>query len=201
MTAFLRLSAAIDAVFAFVAKLEDADNGATLGFDDGLEDSDEQGNRKFKVGHSPVASVISKDESLEMVRATRPNKDTPAFIGLLDRDTAAATGISPYTLTGDYANTNFSSSRAAKLDEDLNIKPLQNWFATHVALRVRREFNAVAAASGLFQSVRPAEFKKKVRTYQRFDAVGNGRDLLDPFKEGEARTTRLRTGVAPNFSS
>jgi capsid protein len=45
----------------------------------------------------------------------------------------------------------------------------------------------------LFTSITPSEFRRNERTYQRFDAIGNGRDLLDPFKEGEARTTRLRT--------
>lgn len=189
-------SAALDAVFAFVAKLEDSSQHSAIGFADGEDDTDEHGNREFKVGHSPVAAVIGENESLEMVRSTRPNPNAASFIGLLDRDTASSTGLSYYSLTGDYANTNFSSSRAAKLDEDLMIKPLQNWFAILVAIRVRKDFNEVAAACGLFTTVTPAEFKKNKRTYQRFDAVGAGRDLLDPFKEGEARTGRLRTGMS-----
>lgn len=189
-------SAAIDAVFAFVARLNDAEQHGALGFEDGLDDDDAKGNRQFKVGHSPVASVIGTEESLEMVRATRPNKDAPTFIKLLDHDISGATPLSYYSLSGNYESTNFSSSRAAKLDEDLRIKPIQNWFATTVALRVRREFNAIAAASGQFKSVSPSEFRKNQRTYQRFDAIGNGRDLLDPFKEGEARTARLRTGIS-----
>lgn len=189
-------SAAIDAVFSFVAKLNDAEQYGALGFDDDTDDNDAFGNREYKVGHSPVASIIGTDESLEMVRQTRPNKDAPAFIKLLDKDTAASTGVSYYSLTGDYEGTNFSSSRAAKLDEDMHIRPLQNWFATRSALRVRKDFNAVAAANGLFKSLSPSEFRRNQRTYQRFDAIGNGRELLDPFKEGEARTTRLRTHLS-----
>jgi capsid protein len=61
---------------------------------------------------------------------------------------------------------------------------------------MRRDFNAIAAASGKFKSLRPADFKANERTFQRFDAIGNGRDLIDPFKEGEARTARLRTGIS-----
>ena len=189
-------AAAVDAVFSFVAKLKDAAKYGALGFDDSLDDDDEHGNRQFKVGHSPVASVIEPDESLEMVRQTRPNKDAPAFLSLLDRDTAAAHGFSYYRLTGDYERTNFSSSRAAKLDEDEHIKPLQDWFGCHVALPVRREFNQLAAAAGLFSTVTPSEFLANRRSYQRFDVIANGRDLLDPFKEGEARTSRLRTGLS-----
>lgn len=186
-------TAAVDAVFAFVAKLKDAEKYGGLGFDDGLPDDDGYGNRQYKVGHSPVAMTVGVEESIEMVRPTRPNKDAPAFLGVVDRDIATGAGLSYFTLTGDYTGANFTSTRGAKLDEELTIKPLQAWFATHVALPVRKEFNAIAAASGLLKSISPAEFRQNQRTYQRFDAVGAGRDLLDPFKEGEARTTRLRT--------
>lgn len=188
-------SAAVDAAFAFVAKLEHGEKYGGWGFSDGLDDEDEQNNRLFKIGQSPIAATIGKDEALEMVRSTRPNKDAESFLKLLDRDQAAGIGMSYYTLTGDYESTNFSSVRAAKLDEEGHLDPLKKWFGIHVALRMRRDFNAVAAASGAYHALRPAEFRRNARTYQRFDAIGNGRDLLDPFKEGEARTARMRTGI------
>lgn len=189
-------SAALNAAFAFVAYIEDSEKSGALGFDDDLPDTDSYGNRSYKLGHSPVAATMGTNERLEMVKADRPNKDAPAFLKLLDRDIAASSGLSYYSLTGDYESTSFSSARGAKLDEDDTIRPLQKWFAIRVALRVRREFNAVAAAMGLFTTVTPAEFRRNQRTYQRFDAIGNGRDLLDPYKEGEARTTRLRTKLS-----
>lgn len=189
-------SAAVDAAFAFVAKLQNGEKYGAWGFGDGTDDDDADGNRAFKVGQSPVAATIGVGEELEMVRSTRPNKDAPAFLKLLDRDQAGGLGLSYYTLTGDYEATSFSSSRAAKIDEDGRIDPLKEWFATHVALRMRRDFNAIAAASGLYQSLRPDEFRRRQRTFQRFEAIGNGRDLIDPFKEGEARTARLRTGIS-----
>ena len=189
-------SAAVDAAIAVVAKLKNGDKYGAFGFGDGTDDEDEHGNRSFKIGQSPVAATLDIDESLEIVRSSRPNKDAPAFLKLLDRDQAGGLGLSYYTLTGDYESTNFSSSRAAKIDEDGRLEPLKDWFATHVALRMRRDFNAIAAASGVFKSLRPAEFRAAERTYQRFDAIGNGRDMIDPFKEGEARTARMRTGIS-----
>lgn len=189
-------SAAIDAAFAYVAYLKDAEKHGGVGFDDGLEDTDEFGNRSYKLGQTPIAATLGVDEKLELIRSARPNKDAPEFIKLLDRDTSASVGLSYYSVTGDYESTNYSSSKGAKQDEDLSIRPLQDWFACHVALPVRREFNAIACGAGLINAVRPAEFRRNERTYQRFDAVGNGRDLIDPYKEGEARTTRLRTGLS-----
>lgn len=189
-------SAAVDAAFAFVAKLNNGEKYGGWGFADGTDDEDEDGNRSFKIGQSPVAATIGKDEELEMIRSSRPNKDAPSFLKLLDRDQAGGLGLSYYTLTGDYETTNFSSSRAAKIDEDGHLEPLKDWFATHVALPMRRDFNAIAAAGGVFHSLTPAEFRANERTYQRFDAIGNGRDMIDPFKEGEARTARMRTGIS-----
>ena len=189
-------TAAVESVFALVAKIENGEQYQTWGFDDGLADEDEHGNREFKVGHSPYAVQMGKEESLEFVKPSRPNKDAGSFIRVIDHDIAGGAGISYQTLTGDYENTNFSSSRGAKLDEDLDIGPLQQWFGLTVALPVRRTFNALAVAGGRVQSLRPAEFRRNVRIYQRFDVIGCGRDLLDPFKEGEARTARLRTGMS-----
>lgn len=189
-------SAAIDAVFAFAAYLDGGEKYGAWGFADSGEDDDDHGNREFKVGHSPVAATLGKDEKLEMVRAVRPNKDAGAFMKLCDRDIAAASDVSYYSLTGDYESTNFTSTRAAKMDEDQNISPIQQWFGCTVAAPIRRQFNALAGAQGLFTSVSPSEFRKNLTRYQRFDVVGQGRDLLDPFKEGEARTARLRTGIS-----
>lgn len=189
-------AAALNASFAFVAKLADAEKYGAWGFSDGNEDTDEFGNREFKLGHSPFAAVLGMDESLEMVDSSRPNKDAPVFIRQLDYDQSSGVGLSFQTFTGNYENNPFSATRGAKLDEELHINPLQKWFGIHVAIRIRREFNAVAASMGRIRSITPSQFRANVRTYQRFDAIGNGRDLLDPYKEGEARTARLRTGIS-----
>lgn len=186
-------SAAIDAVFALVAYIEGAETAGAFGFGDNTDDDDGNGNRQYKVGRSPVAATMGVGEKLEMVQPTRPNREAASFLRLLDRDIAAGTPIDYYTLTGDWAATNFSSGRGSKIAEDLRIQPLQLWFACHAALPIRRQFNALAAAGGLFSSLKPAEFRRNERTYQRFEAIGNGRSLMDPYKEGEARTTRLRT--------
>lgn len=189
--------AAIEAAFVLVAKLVNGEKyGGDWGFEDDLSDSDEYGNREFKLGRSPIAATIGTDEELEMVKATSPSSEPVPFIGLHDRDIAAGAGLSYYTVTGDYAGTNFSSTRAAKMDEDLDLSTLQQWFGSSVALPVRRTFNSLAVAGGMFRSIRPAEYRRNMRAYDRFDVIANGRDLLDPFKEGEARTARLRTGMS-----
>lgn len=189
-------SAALAAAFALVHKIKDSHLAGNLGFDDDYDDNDYYGNTSVKLGHSPIATTIDPDEDVKIVSSDRPNKDAKSFIGLLDHDIAGGTGLSYYSLTGDYAATSFSSTRAAKLDEDVHIGPLQAWFATHVALPIRKQFNALAAASGLFTTVTPQQFRRNQATFQRFDAIGSGRDLLDPSSEIKARIDSLRSSMS-----
>lgn len=189
-------TAAKGALLALIHKSENPHLAQTLGLLDDDDDSDEYGNEEVKMGTSPMAARVGVNESVEMVESNRPTNTANNFLKICDRDTAVGAGISYYTETGDYESTNYSSVRAAKLDEDMHIRTLQQWFGLRVALPIRREFNRRAAASGLLETVRPAEFRRNNRRYQRFDAIGPGRDHLDPYKETEAAIARLRAGLS-----
>ena len=189
-------AAASEAVLLLVAKLANGSAHGAWGFNDGTDDQDQHDNREFKLGHSPVASVIDKDEHIELIKPNRPNRDAGPFLKVLDRDTAASVDLSYHTVSGDYESVTFTSGRHAKMDEELSIAPLQDWFGRSVSLPVRRMFNAAAVTTGLMKTMRPVAFRDRYATYQRFDVIGNGRSLVDPYKEGEARTARLRTGLS-----
>ena len=47
----------------------------------------------------------------------------------------------------------------------------------------------------MIEAVKPQEFNRHRDRYQRFDAIGAGRDLLDPLKETDAAMARLRGGL------
>lgn len=170
--------------------------GANLGLLSTDAESDDDGNRQLRLGTSPVAAVIGEDEDVSIVESNRPNAGAAPFLKILDRYSAAGIGLSYYTLTGDYESTNFSSVRAAKLDEDGHVRPLQMWFGSQIALPIRKRFNAIAAAVGMFSTVSPDEFTANLRRYQRFEAMGPGRDLLDPDSETNAAISRLRAGLS-----
>jgi lambda family phage portal protein len=188
-------SAAKAAALAVVFKKKNPYN-ANLGLLDGGDRSDADGNQQVRIGSSPLAAVIGHEDDVKIVESNRPNAQAEPFLRVLDRYSASGAGVSYYTLTGDYASTNFSSVRAAKLDEDGHIRPLQDWLAVNVALPVRRRFNSLAGVMGLFSTVTAAEFTENVRRYQRFDGMGPGRDLLDPDGETNAAISRLRAGLS-----
>jgi capsid protein len=114
-------------------------------------------------------------------------------MAILDHDTAGAAGISYYTLTGRYDRTNYTSVRGALLAEDSHFRPLQNWFAGQVALPMRREFHRQAIGLDKLKSVSAEKYLANPRRYNRFDAIGAGRELLDPEAETNAATGKLRS--------
>jgi lambda family phage portal protein len=183
-------SAAKAAALLLVAKMKNLK--ANLGLDDGLDETDDYGNQQFKLGSSPVAMKIGTDDSLEVIETNRPNNTLDPFVTILDHDSAGGVGLSYYTLTGRMDKSNYTAIRGALLAEDGHIRPLQNWFARRVALPMRREFQRQAISLGKLKSVSASQFLKNERTYSRFDAVGAGRDLLDPEAENNATLGKLR---------
>lgn len=190
-------SAAKAALLLLVAKLKHfTGNSASLGLDDGEDNVDYYGNQEMKMGSTPHAIRVGPDDDIDIVETNRPTSTLDPFINILDHDTAGGAGISFYTLTGRYDATNFSSVRAAKLDEDLHIRPIQNWLSGRLVLPIRREFNAEAVGRGLVKSVKAAEFLANPSRYQRFDALGPGRDFLDPEAETNAAAGRCRAAFS-----
>lgn len=181
------------ALLLLVAKLKNLKAGGNLGLDDGEESTDGYGNEELKLGASPMAFRLAPEDSVELVESERPTNTADSFISILDHDTAAGTGISYYTLTGRYEKTNYTSCRGALLAEDSHFRPLQNWFASHVALPIRRQFHREAIGLGLMKSVSAKDYLASPRRYRRFDAIGAGRELLDPEAETSAAQGKLRS--------
>lgn len=187
-------SAAKAALLLLVHKMADPRNKGTLGLLDDTERSDEFGNPECKLGSSPLAVQVGKDDNVDLVESTRPNNQAESFMGLLDHDTSGAVGLSYYTLTGRYDQTSFVSVRAALLAEDTHIKPLQAWFATRVALPIRNEFHQQALAYDQLMHLSLEEYLADERKYGRFLAIGAGRDLLQPSEEIDAACAKIRSG-------
>lgn len=185
--------AAKAALLLLVHKAKNLRTAGTLGLADGDDATDDHGNEEMKMGSSPLAIKIGADDSVELVEGDYPTSSAESFLGILDHDTAGAAGISYYTLTGRYDRTNYTSVRGALLAEDSHFRPLQQWFAGQVALPMRREFHRQAIGLGKLKSVSAEAYVANTRRYNRFDAIGAGRELLDPEAETNAATGKLRS--------
>lgn len=187
-------SAALGALLTFIHK--SPSYPYTNGLADGIGDTeDDYGNPIMKLGAGLVFQGGVED-SIEVAESKRPNRDAAPFIAELRTEQAMGAGISPSRLTRDYRNHSYTSARAAHLDDDAHIKPLQRFFASRISLPVRRRVNAMAAGMGLFASKTPREFRRDMVRLQQFEALGPGREQLDPEKETEAAISKLRAGLS-----
>lgn len=148
------------------------------------------------LGTNPIAADMLPDEDVKLVESARPNASAGAFFDLIDHDSAAATNLSYYSLTGRFERTNYTGFRGALQLEDAQITPVQNWLARQLVLPIRRRFNELAIALGLMTTAGPADLKRYPRRYRRFDVIGPGRNLIDPDKENEAAMGMIRGGLS-----
>jgi len=186
-------SAAIGALFTAIHSSDRHDGN--LGMGDDTDDEDQDGNAPVKLGQGFIYDGGPNDD-FKIAESKRPNRDAAPFLDVITLQQAMAAGLSPHRFTGDYSQTSYSSARAAHLDDDKRILPLQQWFGYRLVLPARRRVNAIAAARGRFAAVTPREFARDEDRLQRFDVTGTGREQLNPDKEQSAAAARVRAGMS-----
>lgn len=185
--------AAIQALLVLV--LKSPRHAQAAGLLDGLAGSDQYGNTKIKLG-SAVLSRMNTDEDLEQFETKQGVESSQAFWEQIRAEQGMGGGISPSRLTRDYRGHSYTAARAAHLDDDAHIKPVQKWFCRQISIPIRRRFTEIYAARNLFATVTAREFVRDYWRYTKFNALGPGREQLDPEKETSAASERMRSGVS-----
>lgn len=122
---------------------------------------------------------------------SRPNPAMDPFMRLMLRGVASATGCSYESLSRDYSQSNYSSSRLALLDDRDLWRVLQSWFVRNFRARVHREWlDAAVMASILpFNDYYTAKAK-----YQAVRFRPRGWSWIDPVKEVAAFEAAVQAG-------
>lgn len=122
---------------------------------------------------------------------SRPNPAMDPFMRLMLRGVASATGVSYESLSRDYSQSNYSSSRLALLDDRDLWRVLQSWFIRNFREPVHREWlNASATAMVL-------PFNDYFSSPDKYRAVRfrpRGWSWIDPLKEVAAYEAAVMAG-------
>jgi capsid protein len=95
--------------------------------DDG--DEDPAGNKQYLTDVPlGIHANLAPGDDLGVIQTTRPNTDVSLFAGDLNKDLAAAAGISKVWLDRDGSAYNFANSRFDQIRSIQLIKPIQEWF-------------------------------------------------------------------------
>lgn len=133
-------------------------------------------------------------EKLNFHTPNRPNPNMDSFMRTMLREVAAATGPSYESLSRDYSQSNYSSSRLALLDDRDLWRVLQLWIIRTFRLELHRVWLQQAVLSGAIEAIRRDEYALNQRKYEAVRMKPRGWSWVDPTKEVTAYEKAVRCG-------
>ena len=122
---------------------------------------------------------------------SRPNTALEAFMRYMLREMAAGVGVSYESLSRDYSQSNYSSSRLALLDERSLWRVLQGWIIRDHLAPIYRSWLDAAVLAGVVPI--PDYFQRREH-YQKVRFKPRGWSWVDPAKEVQAYAAAVANG-------
>jgi lambda family phage portal protein len=141
-----------------------------------------------------IIDRLAPGEKFNFHAPNRPNAALDAFMRTLLREVAAGIGVSYESLSRDYSQSNYSSSRLALLDDRDLWRVLQQWWVRSFRERLHRVWLERAVLARAVAAVGVPEY---VADPERFQAVRwklRGWSWVDPTKEVAAYKEAVKAG-------
>ena len=122
---------------------------------------------------------------------SRPNAALEPFMRFMLRSVAAGIGVSYESLSRDYSQSNYSSSRLALLDDRSLWRILQGWLIRNFRTEIHKEWLEAAVLSG---EVKINDFYINRKKYEKVRFKPRGWSWIDPTKEVNAYRLAVRAG-------
>jgi len=137
---------------------------------------------------------LAPGEHLNYITPNRPNAAMPDFIRACLREFAAGVGCSYESISKDYSQSNYSSSRLALLDDRDGWRTLQQWWIRTFREPLYRRWLNWAVASGTVASIPQTSYWLDLSRYQAVRFKPRGWSWIDPTKEVEAAKQAVMAG-------
>jgi len=159
--------------------------------EDPTADGEENGNLLTDLAPGTIQK-LNPGESFNGFAPTRPNAGLDPFMRYMLREMAAGVGVSYESLSRDYSQSNYSSSRLALLDDRDMWRVLQGWMITTILHPIYTEWLDFAVLSGAVEM--PADYHQDKGRYQAVRFKPRGWSWIDPLKEVKAYSEAVRAG-------
>jgi lambda family phage portal protein len=137
---------------------------------------------------------LNPGEEVEFNNPNRPNAALDPFLRYLLREVASGIGISYESLSRDYSQSNYSSSRLALLDDRDLWRMLQAWFVRSFREPLHREWLQAAVYARAIGSISVEDFSARRNKYEAVKFKPRGWSWVDPVKEVDAFVTAVKAG-------
>jgi lambda family phage portal protein len=156
---------------------------------------EEQADGTYELPLQPgMVEKLAPGEKLNFVNPNRPNAALDPFLRYMLREMASGTGVSYESLSRDYSQSNYSSSRLALLEDRDAWRAIQQWFIRNFRDRLHRVWMHQAVLSGALPAVSVAEYALNPAKFEAVSFKPRGWSWVDPTKEVEAYKEAVKAG-------
>lgn len=141
-----------------------------------------------------MVAKLKPGQRFNFAAPNRPNNQLDPFVRLMLREIAAGGSVSYESLSRDYSQSNYSSSRLSLLDDRDLWKTLQLWFVRAVRCRIHRIWLQQAILSGAVRRIPVEAYALDLARYEAVQFKPRGWSWVDPTKEVAAAKEAIRAG-------
>lgn len=138
---------------------------------------------------------LNPGEEAKFVSPNRPNSALDPFMRFMLREVAAGAGLSYESLSKDYAQSNYSSSRLALLDDRDNWKSLQLWFIRSFRIPLHKQWLKAAVYAQAIPEVPVMAYALAPEKFETVRMRPRGWSWIDPTKEVAAYKEAIKAGL------
>lgn len=161
----------------------------------GLEtDTESNGQPVMDIEPLTVQQLLPGEE-FDFHAPNRPNANLDAFMRHMVREMAVGAQCSYASLSGDYSQSNYSSSRLALLDDRDTWRTLQQWWIRSFRMRLHRVWLRQAVLARAVPSVPVEQYAIDPAKFEAVLFKPRGWSWIDPTKEVTAYKDAIKAGL------
>jgi lambda family phage portal protein len=163
--------------------------------DDTNSFGEEQTDGSYQLPLQPgTVEKLRPGERLNFVNPGRPNAALDPFLRYMLREMAAGTGVSYESLSRDYSQSNYSSSRLALLEDRDAWRAIQQWFIRSFREPLHRVWLQQAVLARAVEGLPVAEYAADASKFESVAFKPRGWSWVDPTKEVDAYKEAVKAG-------
>lgn len=152
------------------------------------------GDKEFSV-EPGMAKHLAPGEDIISNNPNRPNPAMDPFMRYMLREVASGIGTSYESLSRDYSQSNYSSSRLALLDDRDLWRYFQAWFIRSFREPLHRQWLQQAVFARAISVIPVEAYANDAERYQQVRFKPRGWSWIDPSKEVDAYVKAIRNGL------
>jgi len=159
-------------------------------------ETDQEDDGKLVMDMEPLTiQGLRPGEELDLHSPNRPNANLDAFLRHMVREVAAGALVSYESLSRDYSQSNYSSSRLSLLDDRDTYKALQQWWVRSFRRPLHKLWLGQAVLARAIEALPVAQYAAAPAKFEAVLFKPRGWSWIDPTKEVAAYKEAIKAGL------